>query len=110
MPSGAIRRVQGYEPYAIRDLLKNYTEEQILTNRKDIPRITYTVEDTKHYYFPDIYIPHINTIIEVKSLWTFHSTLHIHLKSAATREAGYIYEIWIFDSNGNRIPEPVAES
>lgn len=31
MPSGAVRLVQGYEPFALRDLLQLYTEEQIIS-------------------------------------------------------------------------------
>jgi len=106
MPSGDIRRVQGYEPYALDLLLKEYTEDQIITSRKQIPRIRYTVENKIQYYFPDIFIPSTNTIIEVKSIWSFQHTLHFQLKADATRAAGYTYETWIFDGKGNRVSEP----
>ena len=67
MPSGIVRKVQGYEPFALRDLLQTHNEDDIKTDRKDIPRIAYETNGKTHYYFPDIYIPNTNTIIEVKS-------------------------------------------
>lgn len=73
MPSGIIRKVQGYEPFALDDLIKKYNEEQIKTDRKNIPRIPYKLEGKQKYYFPDIYIPDENFIIEVKSNYTYNS-------------------------------------
>jgi hypothetical protein len=103
MPSGNIRKVQGYEPFALDILVKTYEEDDIKTDRKDIPRITYTINGINKYYFPDIYIPSENKIIEVKSTWTYTCKLdNIQQKMDATKEK-YNYEIWIFDSKGNRI-------
>jgi hypothetical protein len=104
MPSGEVRRVQGYEPFALDDLLKVYTEEQIITQRKRIPRISYSIDSKKCYYFPDIYIPHENKIIEVKSTWTININPDvIDYKGKATEAAGYIYELWCFNAKGERI-------
>jgi hypothetical protein len=105
MPSGEIRKVQGYEPYALKDLLKTYTEHQIATDRKDVPNIEYEVDGKKRRYFPDIYIAHEKKIVEVKSTWTYKcKTDNIQLKKRATEEAGYVYEIWCYDAKGVRIP------
>lgn len=102
MPSGAIRNVQGYEPFALDILNKLYTEDEIKTDRKDVPRIKYTANDKCRYYFPDIYIPSKNMIIEVKSTWTYKCKQdNIKEKAEATIAAGYTYEIWVFDRNGN---------
>jgi hypothetical protein len=104
MPSGTIRKVQGYEPFALDYLITQYIEDNIKSDRKDIPRITYFVCDKKHYYFPDIYIPTENKIIEVKSTWTYNSnTDNIQHKEKATKEAGYNYEIWVYNSKGEKI-------
>ncbi len=104
MPSGEIRKVQGYEPFALDELLKTNSETDILTNRKDVPRITYKIGDKTRYYFPDIYIPSENRIIEVKSTWTYKCKEdNIQEKKKATEEAGYIYETWIYAKNGNKI-------
>jgi len=104
MPSGAIRKVQGYEPFALAELIKVFSEDQIKTDRRDVPRVKYTIDDKERYYFPDIYIPDEKKIIEVKSTWTYKcksdSILH---KKEATEHLGYLYEIWVFDANGNRV-------
>jgi len=105
-PSGIIRKVQGYEPIALKELITaGYTEEQIKTERTDVPRITYSAPDGKsHYYFPDIYIPHENRIIEVKSTWTYGCKEdNIELKKKATIEKGYKYEIWCYDNKEVKI-------
>jgi hypothetical protein len=101
MPSGAIRLVQGYEPFALDILLKEFSEEEIVTERKYIPRIPYVVDNKQKYYFPDIYIHHLHKIIEVKSTWTY--TINpdkILAKSEATKNEGYLYEIWVIEKNG----------
>lgn len=106
LPSGKIIKVQGYEPFALDYLIKIYKEEDILTDRKDIPRITYNVNSKTRYYFPDIYIKSENKIIEVKSTWTYKcKSDFVQQKAEATKDAGYNYEIWIYDEKGNKIPE-----
>jgi hypothetical protein len=56
MPSGDIRNIQGYEHFALDILLKEYNEEQIKTERIDMPNIKYTFNNKNKRYFPDIYI------------------------------------------------------
>jgi hypothetical protein len=104
MPSGQIRKVQGYEPFALDALLKIYAEDQIKSERKDVPRIPYLVDENQRYYFPDIFIPKDNKIIEVKSTWTYKcKTDNIDLKKKATEENGYVYELWCFNAKGVRV-------
>lgn len=104
MPSGDIRKVQGYEPYALDELVKLYTEEQIKTDRKDIPYIDYDIDGKKRRYFPDIYILHENRIIEVKSTWTYScKTDYIKEKRQACIDAGYKYETWCYDRSGKKV-------
>jgi len=108
MPSGVIRKVQGYEPFALDELIKLYTEEQIKTDRKDVPRIPYKMEEKQKYYFPDIFIPHENYIIEVKSTWTYNcKTDSIKQKAEACKSLGYKYEIWVYDGSAKRTKEVV---
>jgi hypothetical protein len=102
MPSGTIRNVQGYEPFALDRLLKIYTEEQIKTERTEIGGFPYNIDGKIKYYFPDISIPHENKIIEVKSSWTYKiDTEKIKLNTEAIKIKGYTYEIWVFDKKGN---------
>lgn len=104
LPSGNTCNVQGYEPYALNILFKTYKEDEIKTNRKDIPKIKYEYNGKVGYYFPDIFIEHEKRIIEVKSTWTYEINLNINLaKAEATKQLGYIFEFWIFDSKENRI-------
>ncbi len=104
-PSGKVIKVQGYEPYALNNLINmKYTEDQLVTQRRLIPRIQYILNDVSHYHFPDIFIPHENKLIEVKSLWTIKCKEdNIVSKRDAAIEAGYRYEIWCYDCKGNRI-------
>jgi glutathione peroxidase-family protein len=105
MPSGISRKVQGYEPFALRDLLAaGVTEDQIKTERKDVPRIKYSTGEKDRYYFPDIFIPHQNRLVEVKSTWTYKcKTDFVVQKGDAAKAAGYNYELWIYDAKGNSV-------
>jgi hypothetical protein len=97
-PSGAIRRIQGYENFALDELFKTFTEDQVITDRDIIPFIEYHYENSKHVYFPDIFIPHLNKIIEVKSTWTYNLDVEkLKQKEVFTKLQGYTYEYWIFD-------------
>jgi hypothetical protein len=109
LPSGEERIIQGYEPYAINLLLKEYAEEEIITDRYKIPTILYKYNNETKYYFPDIYIPHKNLIIEVKSDWIYKKQLDRNIaKEEATRLLGYNYEIWFFNKKGEKIPSHIA--
>lgn len=103
LPSNKIVKVQGYEPFAIDYLLKECAEDDIKIETKDKPRLVYFDEQNRqHYYFPDIYIPKDNLIIEVKSLWTYNDNKPKHFrKRQACLDAGYNFRFMIFDKEGN---------
>ena len=105
-PLGVIRKVQGYEPFALDILFKTEHREEadIITDRMEVPRIAYSKEDkTNHYYFPDIFIKSENKIIEVKSTWTYSLHLEMNkLKWTATQAEGYTMEFWVFSGKGER--------
>ncbi len=106
MPSGEVRQIQGYEHFALDILVKEYTEEQIKSNRRDVPRILYESNNKQRYYFPDIYLPHMNLIIEVKSTWIYKKEEeNNHIKAAAARAQGYQFEFWIFTNKGVRVKQ-----
>jgi hypothetical protein len=110
MPSGDIRKVQGYEPLALNRLVNDYTEDQIKTGCGNVPRIQYTVGGKKRYHFPDIWIPHENKIIEVKSTWTVKCKKDsVFIKKNAAEQQGFVYEIWCFDKKGNRVEVNASE-
>jgi len=103
MPSGAIRKIQGYEGFALDELVKIYEEDQIKTDRKDVGRIKYNLNGLNKYYNPDIGIPHENKLIEVKSKFTYTiEPEKIKCKGDACKSLGFNYEIWIYNSKGNK--------
>jgi hypothetical protein len=106
MPSGKIKKIQGYENFALNKLLNdNICEDDIITDPKNVPTIWYTdLTHKKRRHFVDIYVSSLNKCIEVKSTWTFKSNIDIvFLKQRAAKELGYLYEIWIYDNKGNII-------
>jgi len=106
LPSEKIIKIQGYENYALDELLKeNYDENDIVTGSKNVPTIWYIDENNRnHRHFVDIFIPSKNKCIEVKSTWTFTKQKDIiFLKQIAAKDLGYLYEIWVYDNKGNMI-------
>lgn len=99
-PSGKIVKIQGWENKALDELLLSYSETDINIGTKNIPRITYYDNIGKqHYYFPDIYIPKDNLIIEVKSEYTYNKNIpRHHLKRDACLSAGYNFKFMIMSN------------
>lgn len=101
MPSGNIRRIQGYEYKALDELIHIHPEDKILTTRFGIK---YIYENTEHYYYPDILLDYNpKKIIEVKSTHTMYYKYH-YPRNIAKRDAclkqGYEFEFWIYDKRG----------
>ena len=96
LPSGKIIQIQGYENRAITDLLKTYAETDIVVDA--VPTIKYTTPDNKtHTYYPDIFIPKENLIIEVKSTYTYGRFIDINvLKEKACVAAGFNFRWMIY--------------
>jgi len=106
LPSGKLIRVQGFEPQALDILIKNYTEIDIITIKKNMPEIWYEENNKKRRYFPDIFIEKENKFIEVKSTYTYdRSKDNIILKCNAVLQLGYKIEIWVLDKNGTLLKE-----
>jgi hypothetical protein len=107
LPSGKQIKIQGYENFALDTLLQTYTEDQIKTSRKDQPEIWWTDEKgMKHRYFSDIFIPHENLIIEVKSTWTYNKGMKqgkLKLQKEACEQMGYTYKYMIYTDSGEEI-------
>jgi hypothetical protein len=101
-PSGNVIKTQGYENFALQDLLcvHNVSENDIITDRKKVPEIWYVDEnDKKRRHFVDIYIASQNKCIEVKSRWTVNIEKdHVFPKQIAAKALGYIYEIWVYNN------------
>ena len=105
LPSGKQINYQGYEHFALNEIINNIDENDIVTGCKNVPKIRYNDENEKlHYHFVDIFIKSENKCIEVKSTWTFKKNKDkVLLKQKAAKEFGYEYEIWIYNSKGEKI-------
>jgi hypothetical protein len=106
-PSGRIDKIQGYENFALDELIINekINESDIITGCKNVPEIWYNDENgKKHRHYVDIFIPSQNKCIEVKSDWTYKKQINsVLLKQNAAKELGYKYEFWMYDKKGNKI-------
>ena len=105
LPSGKIVQVQGYEPYALDELVKIFNEDEIIIGTGSVPEIWYDDDEgLKHRHFVDIFIPSQNKCIEVKSTWTAEKKKdNIFKKQQAGKQLGYNYEIWIYNSKGDKV-------
>jgi hypothetical protein len=106
-PSGNIIEIQGYEHYALDEILQkeNILENDIITSRIQVPEIWYLDSNSKkHRYYVDIFILSQNRMIEVKSTYTIKlNNDTILLKQQACKDAGYSCEIWVYNSNGEKV-------
>ena len=107
LPSSKIIKIQGYEHFALDELTQteHISEEDIVTGTINVPTIWYDDSNNKkRRHFVDIFIPSKNKCIEVKSTWTFTKQKDIiFLKQSAAKELGYLYEIWVYDKEGNKV-------
>jgi hypothetical protein len=53
------------------DFLKKLEGLNLLDKLDKIEPVEYIFENSKHFYFPDFFIPTCNLIIEIKSIYTF---------------------------------------
>lgn len=101
--------VQGYEPQALDLLQRRYSPVQIVVG-KEVPIFEYPIEGRTRRYYPDIFIPDENRIIEVKSTFTLCSnsaTLSkIKRKRRAVLRAGYRFNLMVMSPSGSRIKLP----
>ena len=105
-PSGKTITYQGYENFALDELLfeEKINEDDIITERNRVPEIWYYDENNKkHRYYVDIYIKSQNRCIEVKSQWTNQPKNYVLEKKESAESLGYKYDLWIYDRKRNKI-------
>lgn len=100
-PAGNNHRVQGYERFVLPELWTQYGDV-VITEKHLISSITYDDVGTARRYFPDFYLPNINTIIEVKSTYTIQCDPRLHLKKAAVEKHGIIFRLVVYDNRKRR--------
>lgn len=104
-PSGKVVPYQGYEHYAILLLLKEgHEEEDIVSCHESVMGFMYEDGETKRKYYPDLFVPSSNLIIEVKSTWTYEKTQEekerVLKKLEACRREGYNTRLLVFSPKG----------
>jgi hypothetical protein len=111
LPSGKEISYQGYENRYFDILLKTYDESQ-LKFHEDIPEFWYVdAGGISHRYYPDVYIPIDNLIIEIKSAYTATTDkIKNILKERSVKDAGYTYNIVVFDEECRGGKHKVFES
>jgi len=101
-PSGKTTKYQGYENFGLDLLSQKYTESDIITDRKIIPKIKYIDFDGKvRRYCPDMWIPKDNLLVETKSNYTYK--LHkqnVHHKKEGVITSGYNFRLLVFNDDG----------
>ena len=117
LPSGKNIGLRGYEHMALDKLFKEgYNETDLVIHDKTaeyaLPVFDYVSVERQHLkYYPDIYIPGENLIIEVKSQWwwdgcgnqKYANRLINNLRKAeSVITAGYDYEVWIYDEDTSK--------
>lgn len=108
LPSGKVIQLQGYEHFAMHELLfkYKYEEEDIKTHSSEIPEVYWhdTETNIRRRYYIDIFVQSIGLGIEVKSEYTYSAkTREIHEKQESFKKAGYRCEIWVFNKSGEKV-------
>lgn len=118
LPSGKIIKIRGYEPTAITELLTRYNEnELVICDETDIMKCGIPVFEYKNVhgninkYYPDIFIPKENKIIEVKSRWWYDAynregyesrIKNNNRKRQACLDKNYKFEFWIYETDNSK--------
>lgn len=103
-PSGRIDYIQGYENKCLDELMNKFMENDILTNPSSMPQIYYIYKGKKSRYYPDIFIKHLNTIIEVKSLYTFEAEEEKNeIKLITSAFQNFNVELWVYSKSNQLI-------
>jgi hypothetical protein len=94
---GNVYRVRGYEDRAIEVLEEQYEPHQFIADDFATPRLPYIADGKDRNYYPDIFIPAENKIIEVKSWYWLRKqpTKNLAILEEALRR-GFKFEFWVF--------------
>lgn len=118
LPSGNLIYIRGYEDRAITKLLETYTEDEMCIpdgkkTLNGVPVFEYTAESgNKLKYYPDIFIPKDNLIIEVKSRWWYDAdnrpgyenrVKNNHHKRDVVISEGYKFQFWIYEQDNTLV-------
>jgi uncharacterized protein involved in tolerance to divalent cations len=91
LPSGKVIGVQGYEDDFLDYVFKNTKIKEEDFDFENRLRIILSKKNTKNkHYYPDFHLKCYNTVIEIKSWYTFNMNIYLNKrKIKKTKEAGY---------------------
>jgi hypothetical protein len=100
-PNGKTKYVQGYEPYTINLLLSSSIDQNnIKIGKGEVPIILYEWSGSIRKYFPDCYIPTLNTIVETKCNWTWKfQKEQNNAKITSSLNSGYDVRVIIWEAS-----------
>lgn len=113
--SGRTFECQGYEEQAIRWLLANVKGLKVgdisVDREGGVPRFRYAMgRGRSRNYFPDLFVAKLNTVYEVKSMYTLGLMSNRkrwwpmnQAKARSVVEAGYKFEMLLMQQDGSRI-------
>jgi hypothetical protein len=94
---GSSTMIQGYEDLALKELEDSKLYSKIEAgDSPNIPTFWYEFNGKKHKYYPDIYIPLNNTIIEVKSTYYFEKDKEKNLAKAIEVSKTYKFFFYVY--------------
>ena len=101
-PFGKTYNILGYEGYVLDILFKDEKIEHLYAGDDDnMPIFKYLDENDKiHCYYPDIFIPSQNRIIEVKSEYTFEKEKEINILKGLEVSNYYLFQLYIVSRKG----------
>lgn len=110
--AGTTFKVQGYEKQGIEWILRNHpsikpSDIEVETGG-NVPTFRYKVGRRSRMYFPDIFLPKLNRVVEIKSTYTLGLTTGKHwkknqAKAKAVLGAGYKFTLLVLDSKGFKL-------
>lgn len=101
LPSGEVVQLMGYEPIALKELYQEgFSEDEITLN--NVPHFFYQDQNGKQRtYIPDMYIPHLHMIIEIKSSFTEEQKKdNNNEKKDQVLKDGFLFRKIIYDKKG----------
>ena len=99
-PDGKVFMLLGYESVAMDEILESEGVKTIYAGEdSEIPTFEYYDQDGKrHLYYPDIYIPDENRVIEVKSVYTYNQDPEKTLWKAQAVSQTHLFELRLYDN------------
>lgn len=106
LPSGKVVKIQGYEDRFLDKALTALEEDYF-----DFSGICfeYSLDGEQHYYFPDFFIPRLNSVIEVKSQYTFYADIEKNIaKSNAMVDSGQTHIFCVYGEHDQYLTNDVG--